>query len=189
MKKFFMISGSILSALILGVLLTGSTTNQPGKTASTPAVWADDFATAQVRAKHAHLPILALFTGSDWCPWCMKLEDEILKQQAFLDFAQTNLILFKADFPNQIKLDPRVVEQNTVLQEKYRVEGFPTVLLLDATGSVLAETGYQAGGAQAYVAHLKMLLEKAAIKPENATSPVQTAPPAPTAPAAKDTQK
>lgn len=46
-------------------------------------------------------------------------------------------------------------EQNQQLAQKYGVRGFPTVLLLDENGEVLARTGYQRGGAESYVEHLK----------------------------------
>jgi protein disulfide-isomerase len=42
------------------------------------------------------------------------------------------------------------------------VQGFPTVLLLDASGKELARTGYRRGGAEGYVGHLKELMGKKA---------------------------
>ncbi|NQT92016.1 MAG: hypothetical protein HQ559_04580, partial [Lentisphaerae bacterium] len=51
--------------------------------------------------------------------------------------------------------------QNEALAKKYNVSGFPTVLLLDAKGKVLARTGYRKGGAAAYVKHIQELLADA----------------------------
>jgi len=47
------------------------------------------------------------------------------------------------------------------LSKKFGVQGYPTVLLLDADGNKIGETGYQEGGAAKYVEHLKELLAKA----------------------------
>ena len=48
-----------------------------------------------------------------------------------------------------------------LMMEKYGVEGFPTVILVDSKGTVIAQTGYREGGAAAYVEHIKDLLAKA----------------------------
>ena len=49
----------------------------PGKTL---AGWTDNFTAAVGKAKAEKKPILALFTGSDWCPPCQQLEKNILLQ-------------------------------------------------------------------------------------------------------------
>lgn len=123
--------------------------------------WGSDFAAALKSAAASKKVILADFTGSDWCPWCVKLDGEVFKTDVFKAFAKENLILFVADYPNEKELSKEVVEQNRKLAEKYGVEGFPTVLLLDENGKELARTGYRRGGAEAYVEHLKGLMEKA----------------------------
>jgi thioredoxin-related protein len=123
--------------------------------------WLDDFDKATAEAKAKNLPILADFCGSDWCGWCMKLDKEVFSQPAFGQFATNHVILFVADFPRQKQQPAKLKKQNNALQEKYKIEGFPTVLLLDASGKEFAQTGYQPGGAEAYVKHLTGLLEKA----------------------------
>lgn len=137
---------------------------------SKPAKWLDDFTAAKAEATKAGKPILADFTGSDWCPWCIKLESEILSQKAFRDYAGTNLVLFIADFPRQKKLPARVTKQNQDLQKTYQIEGYPTVLLLDADGKVLGKTGYIQGGPDPFIANLKQLLDQSGWKPAAATN-------------------
>ena len=151
---------------------------QPAKTGEAQAEkkvekstgWLDNFETAKAEAKASGLPIFAFFTGSDWCGWCLKLHKEVLDEKAFKRFAEANLILFEADFPQRKKLSPGVTAQNKALSSKYGVRGFPTVYLLDAEGKKLGQTGYQRGGADAYVTHLKDLLEGAGIKAKGAGS-------------------
>ena len=127
--------------------------------AADEASWLTDFAKAQKAAAEKNLPILVDFSGSDWCGWCIKLEKEVLSQKEFQDFAKDSVILFVADFPRQKKQSDEVKKQNDALAKKYGIEGFPTVLLLGADGKELARTGYQPGGAVAYVEHLKGLLK------------------------------
>jgi thioredoxin-related protein len=104
--------------------------------------------------------ILMDFSGSDWCGWCIKLDKEVFSQQAFKDFAKDNLVLVLVDFPNGKKLDPAIQAANDSLAQKYNVEGFPTVILADSKGNVIARTGYRAGGPEAYITHLKEFIAK-----------------------------
>lgn len=124
------------------------------------AEWLTDFETAKKASAERGVPILVDFSGSDWCGWCIKLDKEVFTQEAFKAYAKDNLTLFLADFPSKKELPEAVVTQNAELQAKYKVEGFPTVLLLDAKGEVIARTGYRPGGAEEYVGHLTDLLKQ-----------------------------
>lgn len=121
--------------------------------------WLTDFEKAKAEAAARKVPILIDFAGSDWCGWCIRLDNEVFSKPEFQAYAKDNLVLFLADFPNG-KPQPEVVKtQNKALAEKYGVEGFPSVLLLDSTGKVLGKTGYQKGGPVDYVEHIKKLLK------------------------------
>lgn len=122
--------------------------------------WLSDFTKAREIAKEKGLPILANFTGSDWCPWCVKLDKEVFSITDFKSWTGTNVVLFVADFPRYKKLPEATDKQNKELLKKYSVRGFPTILLLDNEGKVIGQTGYQPGGALAYIEHLKQLLAK-----------------------------
>jgi protein disulfide-isomerase len=122
--------------------------------------WLTDFNAAKAAAAERKLPILADFSGSDWCGWCIKLDKEVFSQKEFKDFAATNVVLFVADFPRKSSQSVEVKAQNEKLSKEYNIEGFPTVLLLDASGKQLARTGYLPGGPAAYVPHLQKLIGK-----------------------------
>lgn len=129
--------------------------------------WLTDFEKAKKEAAEKKLPILAEFSGSDWCPPCQMLHERVLAKPEFKKFAKKNLILFQADFPRQSKLPKETMKQNEKLAMEYGVDGFPTVILFDSKGKVLTkETGYQGEGPDEYVKHLKDLLKKAKSKGE-----------------------
>ncbi len=123
--------------------------------------WLTDFDAAKKEAETRKVPILVNFSGSDWCGWCIRLDEEVFAHDEFGTFAKENLVLFVADFPRSKEQADTLKKQNRQLQQQYKVQGFPTVLLVDAEGKVLARTGYQRGGAAGYVAHLKKLLAAA----------------------------
>ena len=123
--------------------------------------WLTDWEAAKAKAKAEKKPILIDLTGSDWCGWCIKLDKEVFSQKAFKEYAEKNLILMQADFPRRKELPEALKKQNETLKDKYLEEGYPTVLLLDASGKKLTnDIGYREGGSEAYVVHLKDLLAK-----------------------------
>ena len=115
----------------------------PGKT---PAGWTDNFTAAVGKAKAEKKPILALFTGSDWCPPCQQLEKNILLQPSFKDFAKKHLVTVFLDFPREAKIDDGVKQQNDALAKKFSVEAYPTILILSADGEkeLWKQVGYNA---------------------------------------------
>lgn len=122
------------------------------------SLWGTDFEAAKEQAAERGVPILVDFTGSDWCGWCIRLKDEVFTQDAFVTYAKENFVLLELDFPMRKELPEALREQNEALRERYRIRGFPTILLLDAEGEELARTGYRPGGAEAYIEHLQELL-------------------------------
>ena len=121
--------------------------------------WETDFEVAKKRAKAEKKPMLLDFTGSDWCGWCIRLKKEVFSTPEFEKYAKDNLVLVEVDFPQSKQLPKEEVEQNAKLQQEYKIEGYPTIILLNADGKKVASTGYQEGGPEKYIEHLKGLLK------------------------------
>ncbi|MEL7089058.1 MAG: thioredoxin family protein, partial [Planctomycetota bacterium] len=153
--KFKMLSAAFLA----GLVFTASAF-------AAPAGWTEDFAAAQKQAAAENKDLLLEFTGSDWCAPCIALKREVFDQPAFGESVPKNFVLVKLDFPNRIPQSDELVAQNQRLQEKYAIQGYPTVILADAAGKPYAQTGYQPGGAEAYVAHLEELRANKAVRDE-----------------------
>ncbi len=120
--------------------------------------WMTDFAAAKIIAAAEQKPLLLDFTGSDWCGWCIKLDKEVFSQKAFKEFAADNLVLVELDFPRGKEQSEDLKAQNKALAEKYEIRGFPTILVLSPEGELIEKTGYQRGGPEVYVAHIKEIL-------------------------------
>lgn len=103
----------------------------PGKT---PEGWLDDLQAALDKGKKEKKPVFALFTGSDWCPPCQKLEKNVLLQPAFKAFAEKHLVLLFLDSPRDTKLAEKIQKQNEELSKKFSVEGVPTAIILSPDG-------------------------------------------------------
>jgi len=123
--------------------------------------WTDDFPAALAKAKAENKPVLIDFTGSDWCGWCIKLQKDVFSTAAFKKFAESNVVLMEADFPQGKKLSPGVQKQNDELQAKYKVEGYPTLVLLSPEGKELdRHVGYLEGGPDAMIDWIKSSQKK-----------------------------
>jgi len=118
-------------------------------------MWYSNLEEAIAVAKTENKPVLLQFSGSDWCKWCIRLNNEVLFTPEFAAWAKENIILVNLDFPRTIPQTDEVKLYNRSLMNKYGVRGFPTVLLLDKNANVVVQTGYQPGGPDAYIAHIK----------------------------------
>ncbi len=98
------------------------------------AEWLTDFDTAKARAAAEGKAILADFTGSDWCGPCQYLKKAVLDTPAFEAYAKDRFVLLELDMPRRDDFDPALREQNRELCARYKVSGFPTVLVLTPEG-------------------------------------------------------
>ena len=141
--------------IITLVILAYQFTKNPNEEDSTGSLsWHVNFDNVLEEAQKSGKPILINFTGSDWCPYCIKLDEEVFAKKPFEDWAAKNAILFRCDFPRTIHQPDSIKQQNNSLAQKYGISGFPTVLLIDFKGNVLAKSGYQRGGSASWVASL-----------------------------------
>ena len=99
--------------------------------ATTPAGWTTDLEKAFVKAKAEKKSVLVEFTGSDWCPPCIAMRKNVFSKSEFVEAASKKFILVELDFPNG---DAAVKEKNQPFAEKYKIEGFPTVILFSPEG-------------------------------------------------------
>jgi len=121
------------------------------------AAWHEDYAEALQLAKAQDKKVLVNFTGSDWCGWCIKLDGEIFSKEAFIEYANENLILVKLDFPRKKEQSDEIRTQNRKLMGEYGVRGFPTVMVLNPEGEKIGRLGYMRGGPDGFVKAVKEL--------------------------------
>ncbi len=105
------------------------------------AKWLTKMDKAKEESKETGLPILVLFTGTTWCPYCIKLEKEVFAEKEFKEFANQNLVLMMLDFP----AGGGGSRKDEELQKEFGVKGFPKYFLVNAAGEKLASGGYHSG--------------------------------------------
>ncbi|MFT7678340.1 MAG: thioredoxin-related protein [Planctomycetota bacterium] len=121
--------------------------------------WVADFDVAVKQAREQGKNLLVDFTGSDWCGWCIKLDEEVFSHESWSSVASKEYIFVSLDFPRSEEAKSKVPnpERNAALQAKYAVTGFPSILLMTVDGDVFGRTGYAPGGPEAYLTHMAEL--------------------------------
>lgn len=159
----------VLGAVLLA--LAGCDSSAPTDTSSTQTTtstqtppskpgWGTSYEQGQQEAKAGNKLVLLDFTGSDWCGWCIMLDREVFSQPQFKEYASKNLVLVEVDFPKRKRVSTETREQNERLLMRYQVQGFPTIIVLNSEGKMVAELGYMQGGPDAFIAVLEKLRNK-----------------------------
>lgn len=124
--------------------------------------WKTNFEEAKAAATTENKTILLVFSGSDWCGPCIKLDKNVWQSTEFKTYSDEKLVLLRADFPKKKgnALPADIKNGNLALAEKYNKEGyFPLVVVLDKTGKVVAKKGYENQTATKYISELQAIIK------------------------------
>jgi protein disulfide-isomerase len=141
MVKFFRLL--LVTSLVSGGIIASSEAAEG---------WKTDYTAALAEAAKENKMVLLDFTGSDWCGWCIKLQKDTFSKPEFKKFAQESLVLVELDFPRGKTQSDELKKQNEELAEKFGIQGFPTLVLLDPQGKeATRNVGYLQGGPEAFI--------------------------------------
>ena len=116
--------------------------------------WLTDYDAALSVATESGRPVLTIFTGSDWCPHCKTLEDNVLATETFLSWASDNVVLLMIDLPQQ-GISPAVRSARSQVCIKYGVRTFPSALLIGPDGQkITIKKGYHGQSAATWVSEM-----------------------------------
>jgi len=121
--------------------------------------WLTDLPKAQAQAKKENKLVMLDFTGSDWCGWCIKLHKEVFSQPEFAAYAKKNLVLVEVDFPKRKEQTADLKKANQALSEKYKIEGYPTIIVLNGEGDQVGKLDYM-NSPKPFIAKLDELKKK-----------------------------
>ena len=120
--------------------------------------WVNNFDSAKKIAKQENKNIIMIFSGSDWCAPCIRLDKNIWQSQEFKDESKDSWVTMKLNFPrkkaNQLPAEEE--KHNRELAEKYNKEGnFPLVVILTPEGKVLGKLGFKNVSPEEYIKLIK----------------------------------
>ena len=119
--------------------------------------WLSDVQAAKDKAKQENKLVLLDFTGSDWCPWCIKLRSEVFDKAEFAEYAQSKLVIMEVDFPHSKPMALLQRQGNRQLAKSYHVHGYPTIIVFNPDGHQVSEIGYVSGGPKAFITRLESI--------------------------------
>ena len=129
-------------------------------TCAADLMWLTDLPKAKAQAKAEGKLVLIDFTGSDFCPPCIRLAKEVFPTKEFSDYAKQHVVLVEVDFPIKKKQSPELKAANEALAKEFKVDGYPTLIVLSPDGKKLGELEFDADAKQ-LVAALKKFAEQA----------------------------
>ncbi len=122
--------------------------------------WLTDLSKAKAQAKAEGKLVLMDFTGSDFCPPCIRLAKEVFPTKEFSEYAKQHVVLVEVDFPIKKKQPPELKAANEALAKEFKVDGYPTLIVLAPDGKKLGELEFDADAKQ-LVAALKKFAAQA----------------------------
>lgn len=137
----------IIVTLILSVFISANSFSQEKLT------WHTDVNAALEIAIKENKKVMLFFTGSDWCGWCIKLQNEVFRTSDFEKWSN-DVILVELDFPRRTPQEETIKAQNQQLQSIFKVRGYPAVYFVNPEKmedgrmnlNSLGKTGYVKGG-------------------------------------------
>ncbi|QVL58160.1 MAG: hypothetical protein KFB93_03520 [Simkaniaceae bacterium] len=110
----------------------------------------EDFFKGKDLSEGHHLPMALVFTGSDWSESSKELIAEVFEENL-----SSEIVLVKVDFPELNTQSKEILSQNHELKEKFHVETFPMVILLDEEQNEITRLGYPIQGVSDFGHYLK----------------------------------
>jgi thioredoxin-related protein len=114
---------ALLTAILFSVNLAFAQSNYSASNEG----WLVDLDEAYKISQKTGKPIMANFTGSDWCGWCKRLTASVFSKPEFKKWADKNVVLLELDYPRRFKIPEDIRKQNASLQQAFQVRGYPTV--------------------------------------------------------------
>lgn len=139
--------------------------------------WYTDLNKAVEVSRQEQKPLFLFFTGSDWCGWCIRLQNEVFRTPEFTAWAKDHAILVELDFPRKTPQSTEIKTQNSQMQQMFQVQGYPTVWFVKPTikdnktnFEQIGSQGYLAGGPSKWIESANTILVKYTPDPKPAAA-------------------
>lgn len=161
----FIKNNFIKTALVAACLIftsAGQANAQIYETSEVSSGWVQSLEQAIAESESSGKPIMFVFSGSDWCSYCQRLEQEVFQTHEFESWSSQNVVKVLVDFPMHHQLTASIAKQNEDLKEYFagQLRGYPTILIVQTDGTVLGRSGYVAGGPIPWISKTDPILRR-----------------------------
>nr|MBS0037573.1 thioredoxin family protein [Saprospiraceae bacterium] len=116
-----------LSLLIVVTLLAFNVYGQTDNYQPAHEGWLVEIEDAYNESQATGKPIMAFFTGSDWCPPCKRFSAAVINKPEFNTWAKDKVVLLELDSPKRKSVPNEIRQQNESLKQAFKVTGVPTI--------------------------------------------------------------
>jgi len=113
-----------------------------GPAAACGLAWSPNPSDALRSAQLTNRLAIVVFTGSDWSRSTAQLDQEVLMNVEFTDFAVRHFALANADFPQRSRPAEELLKENSALAAKHRITKWPTLLAIRPDGTEYGRIEY-----------------------------------------------
>lgn len=134
----------ILSLTILSLSLYGQEKKQ--------IKWHINYSEVTELAKKENKLVLLFFHGSNWCPPCIKMQNEVFAADTFVNKVNEKILFLDIDFRTKPKLSDAQLAHNKEVKKRFELpedfgQGYPQVIIINGKGTVqYQEKGYDGRG-------------------------------------------
>lgn len=159
MMKVFLCSALLLSTAILSAQSFEPNRESLNSAPSGQINWMRTYSEAVALSQSTSKPIVILFTGTGWCPACMKLERDVLSRTQFAQDVGNKFVFLKAEFPEYSESSVMASPYKPLL-DRYSIDSFPTFVVINANGQKISTVNYRNGNPAAYAQELLQTLNQ-----------------------------
>ena len=120
--------------------------------------WSTNIEEAVEEAGQEDKYVFVYFAGSDWCPYCMDFEANVIDAPTFQRYLRENFVPVLIDSPRYLEISEEQKAYNQEQLATYDVRGFPAIGVFSGTGEPLVLTGYNRNGVHAFTRYLKQVI-------------------------------
>lgn len=95
-----------------------------------------DWNKATELATNENKKILIILTGSEWCAPCKKMENKVIANKEFQEYAKQNFIIFLIDLPGGgLIMNSKVHQDYQKFKKKYETNFLPSLIITKNDGT------------------------------------------------------
>lgn len=147
----------ILSLTILSLSLYGQEKKQ--------LKWYLNYTEVTELAKKENKLVLLFFHGSNWCPPCIRMQNEVFAADTFVNKVTEKILFLDVDFRTKPKLSDAQLAHNNEVKKRFGLpddfgQGYPQVVIINGKGEVqYQEKGYDGRGSAYLMGKIDNLLK------------------------------
>ena len=160
MKKLSILAAMLFSALAMSPIICGADAPPAGQVSKLAAEikWTEPFDVAKQEAKKTGKPMLVFVGNTDACKDCQAFANSVCTQQAFVDYAATNLICTRVLYSKGDSKDESWKKSRII--ESFNIPSSHAVIIANADGIRIGELSTAPVSISQFIKDMQLIVAK-----------------------------